>query len=144
MEAKSKLASRIFEQGLNCAQSVLVSFKDETGLPESTLLSLGSGFGGGMARQQMTCGAVTGAYMVLGLKLEKECLSVPETKKKSAQLCKQFSTLFLEKYPSLICREILGADMNTAEGQSFIEKNNLYSKTCARCVENAVQILENL
>ena len=50
----------------NCAQSVLVPFADVLGMEEEKLYNLGTHFGSGM-RMGATCGAITGALMVLGL-----------------------------------------------------------------------------
>jgi len=50
----------------NCAQGVLIPFADELGLGEDLAFRLGSDFGSGM-KMGSTCGAVTGALMVLGL-----------------------------------------------------------------------------
>ena len=49
----------------NCCQSVLVPFADLCGLDKETAFKLGANFGSGM-RHGSTCGAVTGALMVLG------------------------------------------------------------------------------
>ena len=57
-----------FKEGFNCAQSVLSAFSEELGLTRETALKIACPFGGGMARQAETCGAVTGAFMVIGLK----------------------------------------------------------------------------
>ena len=50
----------------NCAQGVLVPFARALGLDEETAFRVGANFGSGM-RMGATCGAVTGALMVLGL-----------------------------------------------------------------------------
>ena len=50
----------------NCAQAVLVPFAAEMGLSEEQAYALGAHFGSGM-RHGSTCGAVTGALMVLGM-----------------------------------------------------------------------------
>ena len=50
----------------NCAQSVLIPFAAEMGLSEEQARALGAHFGSGM-RHGSTCGAVTGALMVLGM-----------------------------------------------------------------------------
>ena len=50
----------------NCAQAVLVPFAAEMGLSEEQAYALGAHFGAGM-RHGSTCGAVTGALMVLGM-----------------------------------------------------------------------------
>ena len=49
----------------NCCQSVLIPFAAEMGMTEEQALALGSHFRGGMLHGS-TCGAVTGALMVLG------------------------------------------------------------------------------
>ena len=50
----------------NCCQSVLIPFAQECGLSHEAANALGSNFGAGM-RRGATCGAVTGALMVLGM-----------------------------------------------------------------------------
>ena len=50
----------------NCCQSVLLPFCDACGITREQAVALGAHFGGGM-RHGGTCGAVTGAHMVLGL-----------------------------------------------------------------------------
>lgn len=50
----------------NCAQGVLAAFAEELGIDEDTAFRVGANFGSGM-RMGATCGAVTGALMVLGL-----------------------------------------------------------------------------
>lgn len=49
----------------NCAQAVLIPFAEECGMSEETACKLCAHFGGGM-RMGATCGALTGAFMVLG------------------------------------------------------------------------------
>jgi C_GCAxxG_C_C family probable redox protein len=63
-----KIAMSRFADGFNCSQAVFAAFADDFGLDGETALKIASGFGGGMGRMAETCGAVTGAMMVLGLK----------------------------------------------------------------------------
>ena len=49
----------------NCCQSVVLSFADALGLSREQAFALTSHFGSGM-RHGSTCGAVTGALLVLG------------------------------------------------------------------------------
>lgn len=49
----------------NCCQSVLIPFATELGLSEQQAFDMGAHFGSGM-RLGSTCGAVSGALMVLG------------------------------------------------------------------------------
>ena len=55
----------ITEKHYNCAQSVLVPFAKEMGMTEEQAYNLGAHFGAGM-RHGSTCGALSGALMVLG------------------------------------------------------------------------------
>ena len=54
-------------QGYNCSQSVAMAFADLMGMEEATAARISSGFGGGMGHTKNTCGAITGALMVLGM-----------------------------------------------------------------------------
>ena len=49
----------------NCAQSVLMAFKDVTGLSDEASFKVAADFGGGL-KHGNTCGAITGGLMVLG------------------------------------------------------------------------------
>ena len=44
---KGQLAKKNFESGMNCAQAVLLAFKDEMNMDEVALKKLIIGFGGG-------------------------------------------------------------------------------------------------
>lgn len=54
-----------FTEGIDCAQVVLRYFADDLGVDKNLLTKIASPFTGGMYKG-MTCGAVTGAYMVWG------------------------------------------------------------------------------
>jgi C_GCAxxG_C_C family probable redox protein len=139
-DKRSLLAGERFDNGLNCAQAVLTAFSDELKMDEPALLRLGAGFGGGMARQQMTCGAVTGAYMVIGMMLDPADPN-PSLKEKARTGCQLFSDRFLTMHKSLLCRELLGHDMNTDEGRMQIDLHDLFSTVCTSCVKDAVNIV---
>lgn len=62
-----KNAINLFNSGYNCSQSVLSVFSQDVQMPNEKSFHIAAGFGAGMGRLQNTCGAVTGAYMVLGL-----------------------------------------------------------------------------
>ena len=67
MSAKSEEAVERFKKGFNCSQAVFGTFSEQVGLDCETACKVATGFGGGM-RMGGTCGAVTGAFMALGLK----------------------------------------------------------------------------
>lgn len=128
-------------KSLNCAQSVLLSFAQELNLEEKTALRIASGFGGGMCLGE-TCGAVTGAYMVLGMKINPEGKPVPQIKADSKEAVRKFNSLFLTKYGSLQCKKLLGVDISTPEGAAKAVEQNLYNTRCVDLVASAAEILE--
>ena len=67
MEEKNRglAAEELFERGYNCAQAVAGAFADQMGMPQSQVLQLAGGFGGGVGRLREICGAVSGMAMVL-------------------------------------------------------------------------------
>jgi len=137
---KSQLAIENFKT-LNCAQSVLLSFADELKLDKLTALKISAGFGGGMAMGK-TCGAVTGAYMVLGLKAQTEGKTIQEIKAETKVAVRKFNELFIAKHGSLKCEKLLGVNISTPEGSAEANAKGLFDSVCTGLVASAAEILE--
>jgi len=137
---KSQLAIENFKT-LNCAQSVLLSYAKELNLNEMTALTISAGFGGGMGMAE-TCGAVTGAYMVLGMKAQGEGKTIQEIKAETKIAVKKFNELFIAKHGSLKCKKLLRVNISTPEGSAEANEMNLFNTICADLVGSAVDILE--
>jgi C_GCAxxG_C_C family probable redox protein len=137
---KSQLAIENFKT-LNCAQSVLLSHAEELKLDKTTALRIALGFGGGMAMAE-TCGAVTGAYMVLGLKANFKEKSIQEIKAETKAAVRKFNELFIAKHGSLQCKKLLGVDISTPEGSALASEKNLFNTVCSELVGSAAEILE--
>ena len=61
-----EIADARFHEGCNCAQAVFTAFCDVTGLSRPEAMRLSSSFGGGVGRMREICGALSGAFLVLG------------------------------------------------------------------------------
>ena len=61
-------AAAIFKSGFSCSQAVCCAFAGDFGIDRDTALKFSCSFGGGMGHTGNTCGAVTGALMVIGMK----------------------------------------------------------------------------
>jgi C_GCAxxG_C_C family probable redox protein len=141
MMGKIEEAGELHARGANCAQSVLCPFAHELGLEPLKALALATGFGGGMGRMAGTCGAVTGAFMVLGL---ARGMSRPEDKAaKDAgyALVREMARRFTEKNGSILCRELLECDISTEEGAAEAREKNLFATRCNPYIEDSVRIL---
>jgi len=137
---KSQVAIENFKS-LNCAQSVLLSFAGDINLEEKTAIRIALGFGGGMAMAE-TCGAVTGAYMVLGMKARTRDKSLQEIKAETKAAVRRFNELFIEKHGSLTCKKLLGVDISTPEGSAIANEQNLFDTICVQLVASSASILE--
>ncbi|HEY3372743.1 MAG TPA: C-GCAxxG-C-C family protein [Prolixibacteraceae bacterium] len=137
---KSELAIENFKT-LNCAQSVLLSYASDLNLETTTALLISSGFGGGMTMGK-TCGAVTGAYMVLGLKIDSKGKTMQEIKAESKASVRKFNELFIHKHGSLSCKKLLGVNISTTEGTAKASEKNLYDSVCTILVASAAGIIE--
>lgn len=101
-----ELALQYHGMGMNCAQSLLLAFRDKTGMDETTCYGVASGFGGGV-RCGGICGAITGPVMVLGMLHPHTPENGGEGKAYSAKLTKEFERRFSERFGCMNCRELL-------------------------------------
>ena len=142
---KSEKAVSYFRNSFNCSQSVLASFYEDFELTEDSSLRIATAFGGGMARQQLTCGAVTGALMVLGLKYGK-ALNDPDSRKaETYEKANRFFLEFKKLHGSVTCRELLnGLNMNDEKDMKKINDLEMFRTHCARYVKDAAEITQKL
>lgn len=131
MEARVKKALENHKKGYNCAQSVLCAYSDLLGVEEEVLFAVAEGFGGGMGGMLGTCGAVTGMYMVAGLKNSCKDLQACSSKPATNRLVRELAVEFQNKNSSLICKELKG-----------IETGKVL-RSCDGCIEDATRIVGN-
>jgi C_GCAxxG_C_C family probable redox protein len=142
--SKVEQAISNFKDKYNCAQSIIGTYSSQYGLEKDTAFKLATGFGGGMAGFGRTCGAVSGAYMVIGLKYGMGIKGETNLKEKTYQLIQEFSRRFIEIHGSVICKELLGCNIGTPQGKEYFSQNELFDKKCLQYVKNAAQILEDI
>ena len=144
MESKENEAILSFRSGANCAQAVLTAYSDDLNFDKYLAMSISSGFGGGMGRLQETCGAVTGAFMVLGIYNSNRFADTKEKKEKTFSMIQKFSQKFQTIHGSIHCSSLLNCDLKTNEGQAYMTENKLVEKVCERCISTSIGILEEL
>ena len=115
MAMAEEISKGYFKQGLNCAECVFRTFADmhDINLPDE-VITLTTGFGGGMGHTKNTCGAITGAVMALGtVKGRRDPFEHEDMKDRIAQLQKEIYPVFGEmvneikdEYGTLICSEL--------------------------------------
>lgn len=139
------LAEKLFRDGYNCSQAVLLAFSDVTGLDDDTSAKIASSFGGGLGRMREVCGAVSGAAMVLGLAKGYSDPRDFEAKKAHYKLIQDFAKRFKEKNGSIICRELLSGVRTVENGVPEARTDGYYKKRpCPLLVKDAAEILEEM
>jgi len=144
MIAKSEQAVSCFKEGFCCSQAVLSVYCEQFGLSRQTALKIARGFGGGMGRMAQTCGAVTGAFMVIGLKYGAADARDKQSRERTYELVREFARRFEKRNGSIICKELLGCDISLPEGARIAKENGLFTSVCPGLVQDAAEILEEI
>jgi C_GCAxxG_C_C family probable redox protein len=143
MNSREK-ASSCFSAGFNCCQSVFSAYADDLGLDRESALKLACAFGGGIAGMGETCGAVTGALMVIGLKHGQSEATDLAAKRQTRELARTFIREFVDACGSTKCRDLLQCDVSTFEGHELAQSLGLFRTLCPKFVDHASRILESL
>lgn len=132
-----------FMAGYGCCQSVVAAFAPMYGVPQQTALRMAAGFGGGVGRMRMMCGAASGLVMLAGLELGAVEGSDAAGKTACYKLVQELCASFKAANGSLICAEILGLNGVKAEC-SYVPSPRTaeYYRTrpCAAKVESAARM----
>lgn len=126
-------AMELFKSKYNCAQAVACAFSDKTDISEEMMFRITEGFGHGMGSFDGTCGALSAACVLSGLKNSTAHLAAPDSKQISEQEAKKCLLAFKEKNGAVTCRELKGLDTGTP------------LRGCGGCIKDAVTVIaENL
>lgn len=136
-----------FMAGYGCCQSVVAAFADLYGLDDTLAKKIAAGFGGGVGRLRMMCGAVSGIVMLVGL----DCGQTEGADRDGKTACYKVVQDLLEKSKaengSLICAEILASGGYTKAPNSYVASARTAeyykSRPCAAKVESAARIFAN-
>jgi len=105
--------------------------------------NLARAFGAGMGLGRI-CGAVSGAFMVLGFKYQNED-DERQARYKTYDLLKEFIKRFEKQHGTIICKELLdGVDLGTETGRQEAAERKLFTTICPEFVRDAAKILDDL
>ena len=129
MESRLEKVTENHKNGYNCAQAIACAYSDIINLDEKTVFKLTEGFGLGMGSMKCTCGAVSGATMILSYLLSSGDTEKPVSKRLTYKSVAEISNKFLEENGSLVCAELKSSHMAN-------------QRSCADCIKSAAIILE--
>ena len=140
---RTEAALALFNEGFRCSQAVLEVFAEQFGInidmarKMSLPLAAGSGNGG-------ECGAVSGAYLVLGLKYGLPHPGDPEGFQQMFAKVAEFSARFKTLHKELDCSRLIGLDLFCEEGRARFVRENIKATHCCSFVADTIGILEEM
>ena len=132
MESRVGKTLENHKKGYNCCQAVACAYCDLVGMDEATVFRAAEAFGAGMGGMQTTCGAVSGAVLLAGLKNSGGDLENPRTKGGSYRLSKQIVEEFQKKNSSVVCKDLKGVETKQV------------LRSCDGCIEDAAALVEQI
>lgn len=142
--SKVDCAAECFINGFNCAQAVFSTYCGQFGLDEISAKKIACGFGGGMSYIGETCGAVTGAIMLIGLKHGKSSKDDNEAKESTYRLVQEFAEKFKAINGSVKCAGLLAYDLSKPEELAAAREAKIFGSVCVKLVKDAARILEEM
>lgn len=144
LEARVQRAVDNFMQGYGCCQSVVAAFADLYNLDDTMAKRIAAGFGGGVGRMRMMCGAVSGIVILAGLDRGQ----IDGADRKGKSMCYKVVQELLDEFKvqngSVVCAELLGLKGHEKAQSSYVAslRTAEYYKTrpCAAKVESAARI----
>ena len=133
--------------GYGCCQSVVAAFADLYGMDDVMAKKIAAGFGGGVGRLRMMCGAVSGIVMLVGLDCGQTEGSDREGKSACYKVVQELLAQSEAENGSLICAEILGLQGHERAHCSYVASPRTVEyykqRPCAAKVESAARIFAN-
>jgi C_GCAxxG_C_C family probable redox protein len=116
-----------------CAQVVAGSLMEILGISDDLVLMAASCFAGG-AKRCLTCGAISGGLIVLGMKYGRRKLEDGiEAEEKSLEPAMELADRFMNEYNTTNCCELTGFDFRDPDQfQSFIDSPEANQKCTER------------
>lgn len=144
LEGRVGMAVDNFIQGYGCCQSVLVAFAGVYGLDDIMAKRIAAGFGGGVGRMRMMCGAVSALVMLAGLDCGQTDGGDRAGKSACYKVVQELLAKFKEQNGSVICAEILGLNGCGKANSSYVASPRTAEyykrRPCAAKVESAARI----
>jgi C_GCAxxG_C_C family probable redox protein len=132
-----------FREGFNCSQALLSTYGEQFGLDRELALKIANVFGAGMGMGEI-CGAVTGAFMIIGAKYGKSKADDQQSSDRACGIADDLVNKFILRNRSIVCRELLGYDISTPDGMKLIREQELLKTLCPKFVQDAAEIIEEI
>ena len=144
IEERKEKALSLFNEGYNCSQAVFCAYADLFDVDPEMAKQLTSSLGGGMGRLREVCGAVSGSFLLLGLRYPASDPNDKKAKTANYASVQRVAEAFKSRFGSIICRELLDVKRQKESPVPSDRNAEYYAKRpCARFVVEASEIVGN-
>jgi C_GCAxxG_C_C family probable redox protein len=121
---------------------VVAAFADIYGYTEEQALKMSAGFGAGIGRMRMSCGAFNGIVLLAGLDCGSTTPGDREGKSYNYKVVQELAARFKEEHGTLICSELLKMKRDAPLNYEASERTAEYYKTrpCVNQIISAAKI----
>lgn len=142
MTERERNALAFFAAGDNCAQSVLKAYSGLLGLSQEQAARVAAGFGGGIGRMRMDCGAFSAAVM-LATAMEGPDAHRPEARGRLYARVQRLHEEFVSALGTVNCGELLGRAPGPENPEPEARTAAYYAaRPCARIIRTACEMIE--
>ena len=142
MSTRPEKAESIFRQGFSCSQAVLAAYADTGGLDAERATRHSEGLAAGMCGLGRTCGAVTGAFLAIGLVHGRTRPDDVAARDATSRRVRRLAAEFERRHGSLECPALLGCQIDTPEKRQAARDAGLFQRICPPLVRSAAELVE--
>ena len=135
-------AEGYFNSGYNCCESVVLAVCDYLDTDKEIPLRIATPFGSGMSRNASNCGALSAAFITMGMTKGRSCSE--DSRDSSYAPADAIFNKFKEKFKTVSCGDITGLNMRDPEVMA-LNKERLHKDICGPIVRQVTEwVLEEL
>ena len=139
---KKEEAISFFNNGCNCSQAVVMPYAEELNIDHEIVERISVAFGGGMSKQGKTCGCLSGALMVIGLRYGTDSAKEIEKRINSYNKGKDMVVKFKETFGAIDCKDLIKLDLDNSKDMEKAQRQKVFENRCSKLVGETVEILE--
>lgn len=131
-QSAGQRAAELFGRGFSCAESVLAGAGAELGVRSRLVPRIATGFGSGVSRRGLLCGALSGAIMALGTKHGR---SRPDAGRDPCyRRVQRLLSGFEREFGAIACDELTGCQMSSTLDRARAARSGVFASRCPRFV----------
>jgi len=141
MESAVNHAEKFYlDQKYNCAEATLLALCRAWGISSDAVPRIAAGFGGGVGKKGLICGALSGAVMAISLRFAGPDPTDSEKRKLVTNHVSRLIESFQDSFGETGCRALIGCDLSTPEGVKKAKEEKVRTEKCRHFVRRAVEL----